>query len=500
MLKALLPTLADPLSVQVDKIDLQASRDAYSTFVELQARYGENSVYLLESLGGPAEDNQNALVGVQPLLEIEIRDAHLSVQGLESLREKVDDVLSRAPEVSLDADGYLLNRRVHVWDVIRRVQSLFDVSGVDADEFGFGFLTVVSYEAISYIEDFHFPKSSKDDFPDFVLRIFATTLEFDLQNSHVALRASKSECWESTEIGFLRDLLSSPREISAKPPLAPGIDKDPLFNISETEYIERAEKALNHIHQGDIYQVQLGHEVLVDLEGCALDVYARMRHANPSPYMAYIPFGQFTILSGSPELHVRLSQDTLTMRPIAGTVRREHDEQRDLANQAWLQSNDKEVAEHIMLVDLCRNDLGRVATPGSVDVSDLMAIEAYSHVFHLVSTVHAKLSQEHDIYDVVTATFPAGTMTGTPKIRAMEIIQELEQSRRGVYAGIFGVIGFGGYANLALSIRSILKTSSRYSLRASAGVVVDSSLPSEWRETIAKMSAPARAITGQDLK
>jgi anthranilate/para-aminobenzoate synthase component I len=187
------------------------------------------------------------------------------------------------------------------------------------------------------------------------------------------------------------------------------------------------------------------------------------------------------------------------MRPIAGTARKTPDPAKNAENVAWLKQDAKEIAEHIMLVDLCRNDLGRVAVPGTVTVDKLMSIEEYSHLFHLVSTVTAQMDAATDVYDVVRATFPAGTMTGAPKIRAMEIIETLEKTRRGIYAGVFGVIGFGGFMNLALSIRTIVATPDGYTTRASAGVVVDSSPESEWQETLTKMGSSVRAITNGDL-
>ncbi len=215
--------------------------------------------------------------------------------------------------------------------------------------------------------------------------------------------------------------------------------------------------------------------------------------------MAFIPLGELAVISGSPELHVRVQSDELTMRPIAGTARKTADAAQNAENVEWLKQDAKEIAEHIMLVDLCRNDLGRVAVPGTVTVENLMNVEEYSHVYHLVSTVTAKMDAAADVYDVIMATFPAGTMTGAPKIRAMEIIETLEKTRRGIYAGVFGVIGFGGFTNLALSIRTIVASPDGYAARASAGVVVDSSPDSEWLETRAKMGSTIRAITGGDL-
>jgi anthranilate synthase component 1 len=187
------------------------------------------------------------------------------------------------------------------------------------------------------------------------------------------------------------------------------------------------------------------------------------------------------------------------MRPIAGTARRSGDEAEDALAVEALLADAKERAEHIMLVDLCRNDLGRIATPMSVDVPDLMIVESYSHMFHIVSNVTAQLGVDSDVYDVIRAGFPAGTMTGTPKVRAMEIIESLETSRRGLYAGSFGVVGFGGWSVLGLAIRMAVHAEDSYRLRASAGIVADSDPRSEWNETLTKLGATYWAVTGEEL-
>jgi anthranilate synthase component 1 len=187
------------------------------------------------------------------------------------------------------------------------------------------------------------------------------------------------------------------------------------------------------------------------------------------------------------------------MRPIAGTARRQASDEGDAQAIGRLLDDPKERAEHIMLVDLCRNDLSRIAEPMSVDVPDLMVVEKYSHVFHIVSNVTARVRQHFDVYDVIRASFPAGTMTGAPKVRAMEIIENLESSRRGLYAGSFGLVGFGGWSILGLAIRMAVHSEGRYSLRASAGVVSDSTPANEWRETFDKLAATYWAVTGEEL-
>jgi anthranilate synthase component 1 len=215
--------------------------------------------------------------------------------------------------------------------------------------------------------------------------------------------------------------------------------------------------------------------------------------------MYFLPLGEITLLGASPELFVRVEGDVVAMRPIAGTASRSGDRETDESRIAALRADDKEVAEHVMLVDLSRNDLGKVARAATVEVDEMMVVEDFSHVFHLVSNVKARLAPWVDAFDVVRATFPAGTMTGAPKVRAMEIIEEREDRRRGLYAGAFGLVGFGGYVNLGLCIRGLTRHGDEYVTRASAGVVADSVPEREWRETLAKMSATYWAVTGTEL-
>jgi anthranilate/para-aminobenzoate synthase component I len=243
----------------------------------------------------------------------------------------------------------------------------------------------------------------------------------------------------------------------------------------------------------------LGHELVIDSEADELIVYQRLRQRNPSPYMSFVDLGDMALISASPELFLRIAGDDMVMRPIAGTAPRTGVPAVDELRVQELCADAKEIAEHVMLIDLCRNDLGRVAQIGTVEVDEYMVVENFSHVFHLVSNVIAKKAEQFDAYDVIQATFPAGTMTGAPKVRAMEIIESLETSRRGGYAGAFGLLDFGGFVNTGLTIRSIFHSAAGYHLRASGGVVADSTPAGEWRETLAKLSATYWAVTNREL-
>jgi anthranilate/para-aminobenzoate synthase component I len=500
--QATVERMSNTLAVQLTSWPIDGD-SAFSVFVHLREVFGEDQVCLLESLGGPAADSQRAMIGISPLLDVTVRGGTIALSGTPAL---VDWAHARLAELDIltavRSGSFELGERRDVWDAIRHLQSGFDTRGVDSHSFGFGFVTVFSYDAVLYIEDIPSLITERGTDPDMVLRIYAATVDVDLPADRGVLTVASSELWDAVDGERIVRLAATAPHVETSEDAsipAPGADVAPHFTMTSEEFLSRAEVALDHIHAGDIYQVQLGYQVTVAAERRDLDVYRRLRAINPSPYMAYIPLGESAVLSGSPELHVRIDDELLTMRPIAGTARKTDDAQKNAENVAWLRQDAKEIAEHIMLVDLCRNDLGRVAVPGTVSVGNLMNVEEYSHVFHLVSTVTAKMDAAVDAYDVIRATFPAGTMTGAPKIRAMEIIETLEKSRRGIYAGVFGVIGFGGFTNLALSIRTIVASADGYAARASAGIVVDSSPQSEWLETLAKMGSSMRAITNGDL-
>ncbi len=476
---------------------------AFSVFMHLRDHFGADQVCLLESLHGPAADTHRAMIGITPLLDITVRDGVVTATGVPAVVALAEARLAGLDRLTrLESGGFALARRTEVWDVLRCLQAGFDVPGIGSASFGFGFVSVLSYDAVTYIEDIPLRITERDDDPDMIFRLFASTIDVDLPADKGVLSTASSDLWDPIDgeriVRLAADAPPIDTSNDARIP-APGASVEPQSTMTPSEYYERARIALDHIHAGDIYQVQVGYKVFVPAERHDLDVYRRLRAINPSPYMALIPLGERAVISGSPELHVRVEGDELTMRPIAGTARKSSDAAQNLENVAWLKQDAKEIAEHIMLVDLCRNDLGRVAVPGSVSVDALMTIEEYSHVFHLVSTVTATMEPGSDVYDVIRATFPAGTMTGAPKIRAMEIIEDLEKTRRGIYAGVFGLIGFGGFTNLALSIRTIVASSDGYTARASAGIVVDSTPESEWLETRAKMGSTIRAITDGDL-
>jgi anthranilate synthase component 1 len=262
------------------------------------------------------------------------------------------------------------------------------------------------------------------------------------------------------------------------------------------EEFERAvEQAKEYIRAGDIFQVVLSQRFESDFDGDPLDFYRCLRFINPSPYMFCLKFGDdFALVGSSPEMHVRLVGDVIDIRPIAGTRGRGTTVAQDERNAAELLADPKERAEHIMLVDLARNDVGRVAEFGTVRVTEMMEIERYSHVMHIVSNVAGRLRDGCSAFDLVKATFPAGTVSGAPKIRAMQIISELEKTRRSCYAGAIGYFGFDGNIDSCIALRCAVLKSGKAYFQAGAGIVADSDPRREYEETVSKARAMMKAL------
>ena len=296
-------------------------------------------------------------------------------------------------------------------------------------------------------------------------------------------------CEEVNEtIAELQRPLSS---LSERPPFS-LTDLESNFNRDDFE--EAVRRAKEHIVAGDVIQVVLSQRFSGNLAGDDFTLYRNLRSINPSPYMFYLNFGEIRLIGSSPEILVRLTDGKIELRPIAGTRPRGESPEADQDMEKELLADPKERAEHIMLVDLGRNDVGKVARPGSVTVPRFMEVERYSHVMHIVSRLEGLLKPQMDGFDLFMATFPAGTVTGAPKIRAMEIINELEPSPRGPYAGAVGYFGFNGNLDFCITIRTISIVQSKLSIQVGAGIVYDSSPEKEYQETLKKAAAMFQAI------
>ena len=291
----------------------------------------------------------------------------------------------------------------------------------------------------------------------------------------------------------LKELLAKLREPACIPSETPKSSQAAVSLFGETHFKQAVVKAKRYITEGDVMQVVLSQRMSKPFSASPLALYRSLRSLNPSPYMFYFDFEDFHVVGASPEILVRLEGDTVTVRPIAGTRKRGSSFEEDQALAEELLADEKERAEHVQLLDLGRNDAGRVSKVGSVKLTENMMIERYSHVMHIVSNVEGKLQPGLNALDVLKATFPAGTVSGAPKIRAMEIIDELEPIKRGIYAGAVGYLGFHGDMDLAIAIRTAVLKDGKLYVQAGAGIVADSDPSSEWNETENKARAVLRA-------
>jgi len=294
-------------------------------------------------------------------------------------------------------------------------------------------------------------------------------------------------------IRALQERLQTP--IERNPPLQSKKARPPLeSNTAQEDFQAMVEKAKSYIVNGDILQVVLSQRFEGEQDLDPVDFYRALRYINPSPYLFFLKFEDLFLIGSSPEILVRLEEGRVETRPIAGTRKRGKDENEEKQLEQELLADPKERAEHIMLVDLGRNDLGRIASIDTVQVPHLMVVEKYSHVMHIVSHVQAELAPDKDGFDVLAATFPAGTLTGAPKIRAMEIIHELEASPRGAYGGAVGYFGFSGNMDFCITIRTIMIKGHKISVQAGAGIVADSDPEFEYQESVSKARGMLKAI------
>jgi anthranilate synthase component 1 len=359
------------------------------------------------------------------------------------------------------------------------------------------------YDMVRTIEDI--PQRGVDDLgvDDAVLMFYKTILAFDhlrhqihiisniiVDDSHESIDVQYAKAVE--EIERIEGLLRAPLEV----PAVTRNDRDVTVrsNFEKPDYLAAVGKAKEYIAAGDIFQVVLAQRFEVDLPTAPFEIYRALRIVNPSPYMYFLKMPETTIVGSSPEMLVRVRDRELEYRPIAGTLPRGATQADDEANEQRLKNDEKERAEHIMLVDLGRNDLGRVSQYGTVRVEDLMFIERYSHVMHLVSSLHGELRNGVDRWDSLMACFPAGTVSGAPKVRAMEIIDELEPTKRGVYAGAVLYVDFSNNLDSCIAIRTLVVRGNKGYIQAGGGIVADSVPENEYMETVNKSRALIRAI------
>ena len=376
----------------------------------------------------------------------------------------------------------------------------------DVPHFLGGAIGYVGYDVVRFFEP-TVPIHSRDDLqiPEMMFMIPRMLLVFDhrfrklrlICNAHIDDQIFADQAHERAEASLKTALskLSESRALESVDAKPAATLPSPASNTTRAEFESMVTKAKELIAAGDIFQVVLSQRFETDFDGDPLDLYRALRFGNPSPYMFCLRFGRdFAVLGSSPEVHLRVRDRVAELRPIAGTYPRGKDLAEDEQLARALIVDPKERAEHVMLIDLGRNDLGRVAEFGSVQVTEQMAIERYSHVMHIVSHIVARLREDKSAFDAIRATFPAGTVSGAPKIRAMQIIADLEKARRGFYAGIVGYFGFDGSHDSCIAIRSIIVKNGQAFFQTGAGIVADSNPAREFDECVNKAKAMLAAI------
>ncbi len=363
-----------------------------------------------------------------------------------------------------------------------------------------GAVGYLSYDMVRFFEEVPDENPDDLDLPECQFMFTDTLVIFDhvmnrmgiVANAHVT-GDPQAAYWEAVErIDRLVEALELPLPEQRRRQYPPRIPDDPSAlksTMTRGQHREAVLKAKEYIGAGDVIQVVISHRLSAELPVAPFDLYRALRAINPSPYMYYLSFGDTKVIGASPELLVREERGAVVTRPIAGTRRRGANEAEDRALAEELLADEKERAEHIMLVDLHRNDIGRVCRPGTVGVDQFMDVEQYSHVMHSVSKVIGELADGDDQYDALRSLFPAGTVSGAPKIRAMESIEELEPVRRGPYAGIIGYFGFSGSMDTCITLRTIIGRNGTYYFQAGGGIVADSDPDKEYEETLLKIGA-----------
>lgn len=438
--------------------------------------------FLLESVEGGEKWGRFSFLGFHPRLTFRVQkhQCFLSRDGVEEL---------------LDPG---LNPFEHL---ARLLQGFRPAAVPGLPRFWGGLVGFLGYDMVRYIE--RLPELTPESpLPEACLLLPEHLLIFDNLRQTIKVVAlvtlsdrERLEARYEAAVAAIHEIIARLRQpVPASEPPPPGKGPKLASNVTKKQFEDMVRRAKDYIAAGDAIQVVLSQCFQAPFELDALDLYRALRCINPSPYMFFLEFGDLKLVGASPEILVRLEDRHITYRPIAGTRPRGKTQEEDLALEQDLLADPKERAEHIMLVDLGRNDVGRVAAIGSVRVPELFTVERYSHVMHLVSQVEGELAEGEDGISLLQATFPAGTVTGAPKVRAMEIIEELEPSRRGPYAGAVGYIAFGGNLDFCITIRSFTVHQGRVYLQVGAGIVADSDPAREFQETVNKAMALMRAL------
>ncbi len=452
-----------------------------SAFIKLRS-LGANT--LLESVERGERVGRYSIIGVGALYRLTIESGECVFKNGET------------------TERFPLSKSGGPLEVLRDISDRVKIDSIDTEiPFLTGAVGFISYDTVRFFEKIQDGTEDELGFPDIHLEIPESLVVFDHAKRKAILATlveSGKDPSTAYDMGTKRLARLSQAFLSNLPEnVNAGTKrkgKPAVSNTTKESYKEMVMKGKEFIKAGDVFQVVLSQRLAGETDADPIQIYRALRMLNPSPYMFFLDWGCSQMIGSSPEALVTLYDGQATVRPIAGTRPRGGNSEEDRNLTKELIHDEKERAEHIMLVDLGRNDLGRVCDYGTVEVTELMKVEYYSHVMHLVSTVTGRLSKEKDMFDLLRAAFPAGTVTGAPKIRAMEIIDELEATRRGPYAGSVGYFDLRGNMDMCITIRTIVLKDGKYYLQAGAGIVFDSEPAREYRETLDKLRALARAI------
>ena len=446
--------------LHIEKI--QSFDDQFGIFKRLYHRY--DIVFIFESLIGPKELSEFSIIGFDPELTITCDTKKFSISDRSGVTKvtKVVDPLVQLREV---------------------------VPKVSDNRFRYlgGAVGYVSYDAVRFWDRLPLQDTKKHHFPLLEFGIFTDGILYN----HVEKQAYYFSIRPNSRIKEVKDLMSESRALQEESTFSYST---PERNLTRKQFIEKVNKSKKYIYDGDVFQVVLSKRMTFKISGDLLTVYEKLRDINPSPYMYFFRMGGKHIIGSSPEMLLRVTGDHLETFPIAGTRPVADDDKRNQQLSKDLLNDEKEVAEHTMLVDLARNDIGKVSKYGTVQVKELMKVKRFSHVQHMISHVTGILQSGFDSYDAFRAVFPAGTVSGAPKLRAMEIIDELEPNFRGPYAGALGYFSANGSCDFAITIRSIFANKSDAFIQSGAGIVMDSIPQTEWAETEQKANALLSAL------
>ena len=440
--------------------------------------------YLFESIQGGEKWGRYSIIGLPCRTILRVVDDRVTV---ETNGEVVEE--------SYGADPFAF---------IAEFQSRYKVADIPNRRlFAGGLVGYFSYDTVRYVETSIGPAPGEDQIgtPDILLMLSEELVVFDNFRGTISfvinVDPSASDAYENAELR-LDQLQAELHKPVPLPEVSAGggniSESDFEFQFQQEKYQAAVEKIKDYIVAGDVMQVVLAQRMSVDFSGDPLNIYRALRYLNPSPYMVYFDLGDHHVVSASPEILARVDDGKITVRPLAGTRKRGATEEEDLALEKELLADSKELAEHLMLIDLSRNDSGRVSKIGSVTVPKKMFVERYSHVMHIASIVESEIREDKSSLDVLQATLPVGTLSGAPKVRAMEIIDELETCKRGIYGGAMGYLAWNGNMDMAIAIRTAVIKNNKLFIQAGAGIVADSQPQMEWEETLNKARAIVRAV------